>query len=249
MTDTLFYVMVISSAIGAFILTLGVIFVENTFHLQKRTVYIGYVLLFILPIIYILLFNVPIDIITLGIVTVSVGLSAFAYSQNKEKIEKEKETKLDTNEQDGLGKEANVPLNIQKLRERDDLARKLGSTYISERKKALKEIGRLKDRKYIHPLIYALDEINFIPKKEKKNYVVAIRKALVNIGQPAVGPLIKALKHDNVVVIVNSILVLGEIGDHRALKPLAEVENNHEDKYVRRLASKVYKKINKRANK
>lgn len=47
-------------------------------------------------------------------------------------------------------------------------------------------------------------------------------KSLVDIGKPAVEPLVQALKDESVYVLANAAKVLGEIGDARAIEPLVQ---------------------------
>jgi HEAT repeat protein len=71
------------------------------------------------------------------------------------------------------------------------------------------EIGE----KDINELINSLNDVDY----DVRNSVEDI---LVKIGDPVIEHLIKALKHDDPEIRVESARILGIIGDRRGLKPL-----------------------------
>ncbi len=69
------------------------------------------------------------------------------------------------------------------------------------------------------------EEIKKLQATDKDVREAAV-KALVQIGQPAVDPLIKALKTDNPSVQAAAARALGLIGDKRAVMPLIDMMKN-----------------------
>lgn len=60
----------------------------------------------------------------------------------------------------------------------------------------------------------------FVEKLGDKDFGVSAREALIDIGEPAVDPLIENLKTEDQKVKDETALILIEIGDQRAVKPL-----------------------------
>jgi HEAT repeat protein len=115
---------------------------------------------------------------------------------------------------------------------------------------AARALGRSKDPRAVDPLltalkdlvgefreaaVQALDTLKWTPDKSEGGIAYWIQKgtneksqpirqsainALVQIGEPAVGPLIAELKSDNWASSSNAATALGLIGDHRAVEPL-----------------------------
>lgn len=54
-------------------------------------------------------------------------------------------------------------------------------------------------------------------------------KSLKTIGRPSVEPLIQSLKSDDISVRINSVMLLGEIAEKRAVEPLTEMLTFHSD--------------------
>jgi HEAT repeat protein len=109
------------------------------------------------------------------------------------------------------------------------------------RRSAALALGEIGDARAIGPLIdalkawdmdvrrsaaLALEEIGWEPKtpEEKAFYLLALRKLdeLVKIGEPAVEPLIGALKDRSKDVRRSAALALGKIRDARAVEPLID---------------------------
>jgi len=74
-------------------------------------------------------------------------------------------------------------------------------------------LGVMKDPRAVDPLLF------FLGEKDRASREAA-RKALVEIGMPAVKPLIAALKDENINVRAEAVKALGEIKDPRAADPL-----------------------------
>lgn len=80
---------------------------------------------------------------------------------------------------------------------------------------------------------------------EKKTILrVQVHKDLVNIGEPAVEPLIKVLKNDNENVYVRNVAAeaLGDIGDTRAVEVLVKTLEN-KDASTRKISYKSLSKM------
>ena len=67
-------------------------------------------------------------------------------------------------------------------------------------------------------------------------------RALIEIGKPAVEPLIQALKDNNSTVRRRAASALGEIRDARAAESLAQALED-EDKEVRKRAKKALRRL------
>jgi len=114
----------------------------------------------------------------------------------------------------------------------------------SIRSDAAKALGEIGDVRAVEPLIqamkrnghirvrssaaHALDELGFQPKndEEKAYYLIASNSwgDLVNVGEPAVKPLIETLEsiHEDPTQW-DAAKALGEIGDSRAVQPLTQI--------------------------
>jgi HEAT repeat protein len=75
---------------------------------------------------------------------------------------------------------------------------------------------------------------------------MAITGALINIGKPSVGGLVKALFDDNVAVRRASAMALGKIGDKSACNAL-KVASKDADKGVRRFALEALSRLGETA--
>jgi len=93
---------------------------------------------------------------------------------------------------------------------------------------AIVALGKMGDERAAIPLIKKIgyDKLGF--------YFVP--EALVEIGEPAVEPLIEALKDGSPIVCWRAAWALGEIGDRRAVKPLIEVLKEFESGESSRLS-------------
>lgn len=78
-------------------------------------------------------------------------------------------------------------------------------------------IDKLKDKQDIEGLIKALE---YGTDSDIRQDAIG---ALIEIGKPAIEPLIKALKADDWEVRKSAAWALGKIGDERAVEPLIEV--------------------------
>ena len=76
------------------------------------------------------------------------------------------------------------------------------------------------------------------PKVSKK-----VRKALVEIGKPAVEPLLKALNDKDSIIRQGAAAVLGRIGDKQAVEALAQVMRTDGNDAVRKVAKEALEKI------
>ncbi len=103
-----------------------------------------------------------------------------------------------------LGSDQVVEILIQKLRDPDP----------NNRLYAVYALGRVSDPREIQPLIDILgsDEVGWLAAQ-----------ALVNIGEPAVEPLLEALFSENEDVRLYATYALGQIGDRRASRALLKM--------------------------
>ena len=124
-------------------------------------------------------------------------------------------------------------------------------------------LGEVGDGRAVEPLIQALGDAYSVESKfqdDKRVHVVAngpawlglgqgivvigevALPALVEIGEPAVEPLIQALKDKMEFVRLGAARALGEIGDARAVEPLAKSLKDKK-KDVREAAQEALEKI------
>jgi HEAT repeat protein len=89
------------------------------------------------------------------------------------------------------------------------------------RYEAADALGKIKDPRIVGPLLEALNDRN-------KRVREAAAKSLKEVGEPAVEPLIASLREENQDVCFKAIVLLGEIGDTRAIEPLVGVLKNFE---------------------
>jgi HEAT repeat protein len=114
-------------------------------------------------------------------------------------------------------------------------------------------LGRLGDKRAVKPLIDALKHYPPSLKIPGRIDLVAFARlarrgaakildALVDVGPPAVEPLIGVLKDENALVRSFAAEGLGELGDKRAVQPLVAVLKD-EDEEVRRSATEALRKL------
>jgi len=118
-------------------------------------------------------------------------------------------------ESDGKKLEAKKDVNdlIKTLKYKD-------SYYV--RLRAVEALGKIGDARAVEPLIEVLkDEYEPIQRS-------AAAEALVNIGEPAVEPLIQAMKDSNN-VLWKAVWILGKIGDARAAESLISAMEDNVD--------------------
>ena len=84
------------------------------------------------------------------------------------------------------------------------------------RVRAARALGRLGGEEVVLPLVEALSDNN-------SQVCMTAADALVEIGDIAVGPLIKSLKHEKVNVRCDATRALGELGDSTAVEPLIDM--------------------------
>ena len=119
----------------------------------------------------------------------------------------------------------------------DDLVKKLQSKTAMDRREAAHELGKAKDPRAVPPLISAL-------KDEEPMVRLDVSGALIEIGKPVVDPLIQAVKLDNDSVFLwNAIRVLEEIGDPKAIDPLKEIQQKHQDPSIQQIAKYALDKL------
>ena len=82
-------------------------------------------------------------------------------------------------------------------------------------------LGKIRDPRIVGSLIEALNDRNLCVRE-------AAAKSLKEVGKPAVEPLVESLRDENYDVCSRSIVLLGEIGDSRAVEPLVGVLKNFE---------------------
>jgi len=120
----------------------------------------------------------------------------------------------------------------------DKLINQLRSRHPVVKEEAARKLGDLKDSSAVEPLIVIL-------KKDKDRSVRwSAEDALVNIGNPAVEPLIKMLNDDSWRVRRRAVRTLGKIRDPRAIEPLVASMKTDDDCYVRKSAAKAIGEIN-----
>ncbi|MCK4735463.1 MAG: HEAT repeat domain-containing protein, partial [Methanophagales archaeon] len=131
------------------------------------------------------------------------------------------------------------------------------------RANAAETLGKIGDERAIEPIIQALkDEDEDVRKKaaealekmgwqpkdsiERAYYLISKQELdkLVNIGKPAVEPLIQALKDEGGNVRANAAEVLGKIGDESAIEPLIQALK---DEGVQKKAAEAIVEIGKPA--
>jgi hypothetical protein len=120
-----------------------------------------------------------------------------------------------------------------------------GYSYVQE--EAARALGKIGDKRAVVPLLrasrgyqlgYNLD-VSWVARW-------ALGKTLGKIGEPAVEPLIQALKNEHWSVREGAAEALGEIGSTRAVEPLIQAlkdEDSYEDSYVRRKAARALGEI------
>ncbi|MDP3564823.1 MAG: HEAT repeat domain-containing protein, partial [Methanoregula sp.] len=123
--------------------------------------------------------------------------------------------------------------DVKKLKSRWDIA---GLVRLLEHKdplvqyEAAEALGDLGDEKAVAPLITALKRDEFSGVRWKA------AEALSKIGNPAVGPLIRALQYPDDDVRWKAAIALGEIGNPEAVEPLIQLLSD-EDRFVRSRAA------------
>lgn len=120
----------------------------------------------------------------------------------------------------------------------DKLINQLRSRNPVVREEAARKLGDLKDPSAVEPLIAIL--------KKDKDWRVrwSVEDALVNIGGPAVEPLMKMLKDDSWRVRRRAVRTLGKIRDPRAIEPLVALMKTDDDCYIRKSAARAIGEIN-----
>jgi len=113
----------------------------------------------------------------------------------------------------------------------DKLMNDLRSRNPAVREEAARKLGDLKDPIAVDPLIVILR------KDKDRNVRWRAEDALVNIGAPAVEPLIKMLSDDSWRVRRRAVRTLGKIRDPRAIDALVVSMKTDEDCYVRKSAA------------
>jgi len=119
----------------------------------------------------------------------------------------------------------------------DKLVNDLRSSNPAVREEAARRLGDSKDPAAVEPLIVIL-------KKDKDRSVRwSAEDALVNIGGPAVEPLIKMLNDDSWRVRRRAVRTLGKIRDPRSIEPLVASMKTDGDCYVRKSAARAIGEI------
>jgi HEAT repeat protein len=94
------------------------------------------------------------------------------------------------------------------------------------------------DEKDVIGLIENLNDLDW----DVRNYIADI---LVKIGEPAIDPLIKALKNDDLDIRMEAARVLGRIGNKKALNPLIGALKDEDVNFRKQAASAINKIIDK----
>ena len=103
-------------------------------------------------------------------------------------------------------------------------------------KQAAKSLGAIRSSSAIASLVEALGS-------ESEYVQMAAKKELVEMGSPALAPLLGALESDRYVVRANAVDALGAIGDVRAATRLNRIAENDPDPIVRALAAGALKQF------
>jgi len=97
---------------------------------------------------------------------------------------------------------------------------------------AARALGQIGDARAVVPLIGRL--------KDDKEYVRWVAAdALRNLGEAAVEPLLQRVREDTGHGVEMAALVLGKIGDSRAVTVLTELAETHPENYVRQTAARA----------
>jgi HEAT repeat protein len=99
---------------------------------------------------------------------------------------------------------------------------------------AITALGRIGDRRAVDTLIQSC---------RHQNLAWVAKDALVEIGTPAVEPLIEVLNHDNPDIRFMAVRVLGELADPRAVEPLETMIETEPDETNRQLARSTLKNL------
>ena len=119
----------------------------------------------------------------------------------------------------------------------DDLIKKLQSKNSADRRLAALELGRNRDPRAVPPLIALFRDEDPLVRLDASG-------ALMEIGPPAVNPLIEAVKTEaEPVFLWNAIRVLEEIGDPRALDALRAIRKNNKDPSVQQISRYAIEKL------
>lgn len=119
----------------------------------------------------------------------------------------------------------------------DDLLGKLPSQSPVERREAALELGKLKSPRAVSPLIAALKDPEPMVRLDASG-------ALIEIGGPAVDPLIRSVrKETDSIFLWNAIRVLEEIGDPRAVSPLRDILEKQTDPAVQQITKYALDKL------
>lgn len=98
---------------------------------------------------------------------------------------------------------------------------------------AARALGQIGDVRAVEPLIGML-------KEEREEYVRwTAADALKKLGEKAVEALVRRVREDPGRGVELAVVVLGEIGDPRAIEALQELAQTHPEEYVRRTAARV----------
>jgi len=119
----------------------------------------------------------------------------------------------------------------------DDLVKKLQSKTTLDRREAAHELGKAKEPRAVGPLISALKDAEPMVRLD-------VSGALIEIGKPVVEPLIQAVRLDNDPIFLwNAIRVLEEIGDPKAIEPVKEIQQKHQDPSIQQIAKYALDKL------
>ena len=100
---------------------------------------------------------------------------------------------------------------------------------------AAEALGKIGDIRAVQPLIDALADPNTLLGR-------AVWHALKKFGRHAVNPLIANPHNENEDMVAYTAIILGEIGDRRAVHPLINVLN-HDDPYVHTCVANALEKL------
>jgi len=101
----------------------------------------------------------------------------------------------------------------------------------------IKNLEKIRDNKSIELLISMFKDNN----EQVQQYAMT---ALWNIGEPAVEPLIQASKSQDPNTRICAAIVLGKIGDERAIEPVKQLLNDTDER-VRTEAQSAYNELMK----
>lgn len=127
---------------------------------------------------------------------------------------------LNENREIDCSKAAESLGNLGDIRAVEPLIAALKHPFVSTRLKAIEALGSIKDVRAIPHFIRLIEE------RQDTSMVFSAKKSMINIGKPAIEPLLKALKHENGEVRRAYADILYSLGDICTVEQLLNVMND-----------------------